>query len=272
MAGTGPTHAQSGQGGRMYQHPITGERAMSVTTILGNGVPKRALTGWAAKSAAQYAVDNMAELARLCDTRQGKAEALQRIKGAPWNQRDSKADIGSAVHDAAERLGLGEQVGVSDFDDEVAPYVQSLVRFWREARPEVVMAEATVWNRKYGYAGTLDLIATLRGAPALAPLTVVDYKTGKRAYPEVALQLAAYSHAEFALLDDGSEHELPGPLASAAVVVLHPARHGNGRYELVPVSVDNRYWLAFLYALEVAMFVTKYSKVALDEPLRLEAR
>lgn len=245
---------------------------MSVTTILGKGVPKPALTYWAAKEAADYAVSNAAEIAKLARSKVGRAEAFQRIKGAPWNKRDGKADIGTAVHDVAEAMAFGDPVDLDAHDPDVARYLVGLIRFFNEWRPDIQAKEMTVWNRTYGYAGTLDLIADLHH-PQLPMLTMADYKTSKGVYAEVALQLAAYANAEFALLNDGSEQEIPGPIRSAAVIHLQPApidregKIGIGRYAVVPMSIDPSMFATFLYAREVAYFETDLSKTAVGDAL-----
>ena len=54
-----------------------------------------------------------------------------------------------------------------------------------------------VYSRTFGFAGTLDAICTIAGRRGL-----LDIKTGRSGvYPEVALQLAAYAHADFCVID-----------------------------------------------------------------------
>src|SRR5208282_6385084 len=53
-----------------------------------------------------------------------------------------------------------------------------------------LMVEFTVVSKKYGYAGTADLLAEVDGV-----LTLVDWKTGKAVYKEAHLQNAAYRNA-----------------------------------------------------------------------------
>src|SRR4029453_3802172 len=72
-------------------------------------------------------------------------------------------------------------------------YLSGLDRFLADHTPGFLAAEQTVYSRRYGYAGTFDLLATLPGHG----LVLVDVKTGNRVYPEVCLQLAAYAPADF---------------------------------------------------------------------------
>jgi hypothetical protein len=53
-----------------------------------------------------------------------------------------------------------------------------------------IAIEQVVYSPKYGYAGTLDLLAEVNGE-----LAVLDWKTGKAVYSEAHLQNAAYRQA-----------------------------------------------------------------------------
>lgn len=272
----GPRHAtNTARGGRLYVHPVTGETATSVTTVLSGGVPKPAIPRWAAKTAAEYVAANINELASLAKTgRQGRSEIIDRVKGAPWRQRDTKADIGTAVHDVAEKMALDPDtpIEISDYDGELHGYLEALVRWHRDWRPEILSSEATVWSRQYGYAGTLDLICRIDipdrdeyGKWAgTRPCMLLDYKTSKGVYGETALQLAAYEKADFVLLDDGTEAEIPRPIDLMGVVHLRPA----GSYGFHPVEVSERWWHCFLWANEIARFSNEDSKTAIGDPLK----
>ena len=69
---------------------------------------------------------------------------------------------------------------------------------WFEAViDEVIGTEQLVVNKKFGYAGTFDLLAVLKGDTVPS---VIDLKTSKDFWPTMALQLAAYREA---LLEEG---------------------------------------------------------------------
>src|SRR3990170_4434209 len=90
----------------------------------------------------------------------------------------------------------------------------------------------------HGYAGTLDAIAKIAGETWL-----IDYKTSKGVYPETALQLAAYGHAEFiGRPGDPTRYAIP-PVDQYGVLHLRPEG-----YELVPMTVDASTFEAFLSA------------------------
>ena len=55
--------------------------------------------------------------------------------------------------------------------------------------------EQTIWSKRYGFAGTFDLLASIDRV-----LTLLDFKTSKAIYPEMHLQNVAYQQA---LIDMG---------------------------------------------------------------------
>jgi hypothetical protein len=81
-------------------------------------------------------------------------------------------------------------------------------------------------------------------------VVLLDVKTGKRVYPEAALQLAAYAAADFLGRPDGTEQPLPA-IEAGAVLHLRP-----GGYQLVPVPIGRAVLEAFLAALAVFRFTT----------------
>lgn len=209
--------------GRWYrwQGPAGQELYLSVTTIISSGVPKKNLPYWAARSVAERAAELLADgtLARLLADHGGNpAPIVALLKEAPWEQRDAAADRGSRVHDAAERAVLRASAGLLDEeapDPDVAPYLDQWRRWCRDYGVEFWAAEAPVFSRRFGYAGTADAIVERDGRRYL-----VDYKTNEKGlYPEVALQLSAYAHADFIGLPDGTEHPMP-ELAGALAVNL----------------------------------------------------
>ena len=216
-------------GGRVYRwtSPEHGEELFtSVTTILSQGVAKPALPNWAARTTAEAAVALTRSGQLQAMVRRDPDEAVRYLKGAPWRDRDGAASRGSRVHDALERAVLraaaGEAAPAEGGDPEVAPYLAGFERWRAEAGAAFYAAEATVFSRRYRYAGTLDAIVTLARDPDV--LVLVDYKTTRSGlHPEVALQLAAYAHADFLGLPDGREHPMP---AVGGAVALHLSPDG----------------------------------------------
>lgn len=245
-----PPLAVSTAQGRVYRHPVTGEEVPSVTTIISGGVPKPALPRWAAKSAAEYACKQWDV---LCDL--DEAERIALIKGAPWRESDKAATLGTEVHDAVDAWCTDRPMPA--WPDGVAPFMEQFVDFLDKRSPEFVENECTVWNRTHNYAGTLDFLAVIGGR-----LTLVDTKTGKGVYPEVALQLAALAHGEFILRPDGTEEPLP-PVDLLGVLHLRPRS-----WALIPVTPGDASWRAFLAAAEVTRWSREQAPKVLGARLK----
>jgi len=73
-----------------------GVKVPGVTTLLSKGLPKPALVNWAARTAAEYAVDNWDELSTA-----PISERLEQIRNAPDASKTAAALRGTKLHDAA---------------------------------------------------------------------------------------------------------------------------------------------------------------------------
>jgi hypothetical protein len=260
-----PKNATTSRTGQRF-YTWRAENYWSVTTIIGGGMPKPALLPWGIKSVAEGAVDDRVVLRAMLDkcTSPGECHTgnyclecertVKYLKGLPYAHRDRAADIGSYVHAAAEAYVLGKPF--PPWPPVVKPRMDAFVRFLGEYRPAFEATEASVYNRTEHYAGTLDAIATIEGRRLL-----FDHKTGKAVYPEVSLQLAAYRHAEFIGMPDGSEAPMPGVDGAA---VLHLPE--SGEYELLEVRADRTVFTAFLYVRECFRFQEQLSKQVILGP------
>jgi len=246
--------------GRYYEWRAEDGKFWSVTTIVNGGLPKPVLVNWAKKFTAEYAIDNYARLGVLLEPspdgfvdREG---ALDWLKNASFRDRDRRGALGTLVHDAAEAYILGKPT--PDWTPDMRPRMFEFMRFLSDHKPDYMdgMVEAPVYNRAERYAGTLDGICDIGGRRVL-----IDYKTGKGVYPEVALQLAAYRHAEFIGAPDGSE--IPMPSVDACVVLHIP---DEGEYQLIEVRADDEVFQAFKYVREVFRFMEETSKRVLLGP------
>lgn len=205
------------------------EQFRSVTTIL-NALGKPWLGAWAAKMVAEYAYDRRTKWEDMT-----KAEAVRLMKGAPWEKRDAAGDVGTAVHHAIEARVLGQSP--PPYPDDIAGHLSHFNRFNDDYRPEWYAAEAAVFSRTHKYAGTLDGIVGIGGKTY-----ILDVKTSKAVYPDTyPLQLAAYAHAEFMGLPDGTEAELP---ALDGGLILHLTATD---YSLIQVRIDEVVFNSFLY-------------------------
>lgn len=225
----------SHNGGRYYQW--RGETFWSVTTLLGV-INKPALPRWAAKLTAETAVEYaQTGLLERTITEAGPDAAIDLLKAAPWARTKEAQERGSAVHDHAERTVLGT---AGDIPDKAAGFADQWVKWRDHYQPEFLASEMTVINRTHAYAGTLDAIVRIGDEN-----WIIDYKTGKDIYPEVSLQLAAYRHAEFGAMPDGTEVELP-EIHRAACLLLRPRS-----YRFEELDASEKSLRAFLHTREV---------------------
>ncbi len=217
----------SAKGSRWYVHPDSGESVPGVTSILGQ-LPKPFLQGWAAKMAAEFAVEHQAAWSTLDDR-----AAIELIKGASRRYTSERADVGSDAHDAFEKIGNGDDPGPIRI--EVDPYVQQFRKFLDDWQPRFMGQELTVWSEKHRYAGSTDAFMFINDTPI-----VVDYKTSKSVYEETALQLAAYRYADHVIDEFGTTSPIPVLEGGA---VLHVREDG---YSLVPMRCDEQVFEVFL--------------------------
>ncbi len=240
---TKPALAKTGSdnGPRRYGWPPLPPHELdvvSVTSILDN-FPKPWLVGWAVKMTAQRAVDDT-DIWQAMVAKDNESGALKYLKDARWASAGGKADRGSVVHAALEAYMAGTYVDPAVVEAELADkrvplklraathkMIDGLMDFLDDEEPEVYWSESTVFSREHGYAGTPDLVCQMRVDGTLQPV-ILDVKTSPRIYDETALQLCAYSRADFVGLADGSEHPLiphlmtPEPIKYGVVVRPKP--------------------------------------------------
>lgn len=223
--------------GRGHSYLLDGAPADGVTWILNKGVAKPALVAWAARESAGYAVDNWTELAEV-----GLAERIRKIEAARFETLKGASVRGTDVHTLALRLAAGETV---DVPDPLEGHVDAYLKFVTDWKPQELLTEVVVGNRKHRYMGTLDTIAHLVDNH----VWVLDWKTGKSGiWSEAALQLAAYRNAEFYLDRDGQEQPMPATDRAGCVWL-----RADG-YDLVPVNTGPETFRTFLYAQQMARF------------------
>jgi hypothetical protein len=258
-AGAPPASVQTPDGRRWYNHSVTQEQFISVTTALG-GVAKPGLAEWYGYKAGELAMEQLPALLRAAMTPPCGMTGPDRCRecitcAARWigeqGRRESarRADEGQRLHFAAKlwiKLGCKPDFE-PEMDDEIRPYFRQFRRFFTDhglTAGDVTMSEVTVLNREHGYAGTLDIGLRVRasaswqaaelaamvtgGIPAGEVYVIVDLKTREKPEdlftPEMALQLAGYRGAETVMHPDGSEEPLPAT-DGGMVVQLHPASY-----------------------------------------------
>ena len=251
-----PRQAIATDKGRFYvwpPDPLEGldvERFISVTNAMDKGIPKPAITRWLQYGCSTFAVDNLELVQQTVKADNGRKAAIDLIAQAPYRESEKALALGSLIHDICECMVLGSPLPA--YDPKHEGFVDAFKAFVHDFEVEFEMTEATVYNRTYGYGGTLDFIATIPGYGRVLgdyKTTKPNFKTGHGIYPETALQLNAYAAAEFVGLPDGSEAPLP-QVDELWGVNLRP-----DGYKVVPVQYDGSVFRTFLYVLQVAQFV-----------------
>jgi hypothetical protein len=273
---TSPKHAHDTNRGRYYTRPGTGEQLVSVTNVLGTCIAKQALVPWAAKIAAEYALDNLPTLARRLRT-DDPTEVRKSISSQVKAYTDKAADLGTRVHTGAEKHVLGTHV--EGDDPEAEPYVQQYLRFiedWGiDIQRDVEAVEITVADPDHGYAGTADLRVRLplkgfadgKVIPADGDERypwLIDFKSSATraatsGYPEYVLQLAGLRYAKEMWLPDDTVTSL-APVAGAAVLNLRQRS-----YAFIPVSADPDAHRVFLNLLEGAKWL--HAREGFEQPI-----
>lgn len=231
-------------GSRFYVHPDNGKKAPGVTSII-NMLPAPYLTYWAAKMTAEAAISNWDVVVRLAES--DPVGAVDYLKGAHTRYTKARAEVGSAAHDLFERMIRGETVRRADPDLE--PYRRHFADFLDKVQPELLGAEDVAWSDTHDYAGSFDALLLIG-----YETVICDWKTSKDAYPSVALQLAAYAHADYVITPDGEQHDMPS-IDAGAVLHITPER-----WELKPVDISHRVFEIFLALRKVFDWDRELSK------------
>jgi len=221
-----------------YKDP-SGNKVPGVTTAAKIANTGDAFVVTAADNVAAWAGDNKDTFADMTPS-QVTAAGKAYFREHRWDA----AERGRTIHMHADALLRGEELDIPD--DDVA-IVDTFLRMAEEWHLEPTNLEAMVISPRWRYCGRLDFLGFANGTPAL-----LDWKTGRSGvWPETALQLAAYRHAELIVGADGVESAMPHVELTAAVWLQ------DDRYELVPLNTEQDVFRSFLYALEAYRFTQR---------------
>lgn len=240
-------------GARHYVHPETGEKAPGVTSILSQ-LPKPFLAPWAAKLAAEWAIDNLASVTDIAS--RDREAAVDMVKGASKRYTAQAAKYGVEVHDYLEAKLLGHPLpALSARGQEFIPAIDTWFDAWQ---PEPVLTEASVWGvcDAGPYAGSFDAIVKIAGEQVL-----IDFKTGKSAHSDAAIQLSCYAAAT-EIIGGG---EIPR-IDAAAVVHVRPTAEGGVKLYPAAIGPDK---VAVFSALYQVWRWSQVEKNALGRPMIL---
>lgn len=253
---------QRKQAGRNHYYVDgNGVKLPGVTTILGNGLPKKALIDWSANATADYAVNNWDELGDM-----PVADRLTKLKRARYDVRDTAAKRGTEVHALAEQLVRGKEVVVPE---ALRGHVEAYVKFLDDFDVQPVLVEFVVASYRYGYAGTADLLAVLMMPDGSKVRWLLDVKTNRSGvFGETALQLAGYRFADIYIDTTTPELTARGGVEEPMLPVdrcgvIHVRADG---YSLVPVEAGKEQLRAFRYVQQVGDFSAD-SRSLIGEPI-----
>ena len=212
-----------------------------VTSVI-KALDKPAIIEWAKRETARCAIDNYDFVADLV-ARGGPDAAKAWLTRIPDFQRDTAAQMGSAIHRMAEEVSRGA-TEIQPSEDEL-PFMLAYRRFVEDYNPKFVSLERMVFSETYGYGGTFDSIAVIAGATFL-----IDTKTSKSVYEETAMQLAALANADWCgLPGDPTQYRIP-PIDRYAVLHIRPDQYARG-YRLIEFRVTDKDFDAFLACLNL---------------------
>lgn len=193
------------------------------------------------KPGLNYWITNNAVKAALAKRGQMESTARKEAKDSPKRVLSDAIQRGIRVHKFAEQYVTENPGEPSD------GYEEAVEAFFMDYRPKPLLTEATVYNPLYSYAGTADLIARINGETWL-----IDYKTSKKMYPEMSLQVSAYGHCPYYLGIDEVGHAIPY-ISKLGVVLFHESG------EVSFKEVQDAY-PAFLNALGLWKWYRNWSK------------
>lgn len=250
-----------------YEVTIDGERTrLDRVTSLLNGEPKPALAYAQTYGAVDAAIERAATFAE--DAADDPEKLRKELAGAVFPQWKKRADTGSAFHARVEAhiLGEGRTPLVPEGVDgiEVGEMFEQFLKWENHYKPEYEAVEVQVLSLEHNYMGTADLLCRIDGQ-----LMLCDWKTTKRdsktggpgVYSSQAMQLAAYTHADY-LIDSRAGVCEPMPAVDAAAVVWI----ARDDYELVPMNVGDETFELFLNVAAVYRGINRKDKNAAGGP------
>ncbi|MFJ9161207.1 hypothetical protein ACIRPS_30905 [Streptomyces griseoviridis] len=249
--------------------PVTAIKYPGVTSIVAM-LPKPFLVWWAARMTAEAAVSNLPAVASIAE--RDEAGAVDYLRNAHSRYTKLRARVGSEAHDLFERMIRGEAIGRVHPDLE--PYREGFAEFLDVVRPELVRAEDIAWSDSHEYAGSFDAILRVRLGEDGKPdhengtwhLLIVDWKTSKSTYPDVALQMSAYAQADKIVAPDGTSEPMPEFDGAA---VLHITPEG---WAFKPVRIDREVFDTFLTLRRVFTWDRETSKSVIGRAIAESAR
>lgn len=171
----------------------------SVTTILGL-LDKPALLGWASNCAVNYIEENLDVIRDTTDVHRGE-EVLETARTAFRTISNDACKSGTMVHNAIENYVNGLDYEYLLETEQSKNGFNAFLSWEMNNHVEWLESEVEIIDTVVGYAGRFDAIARVNGIVYL-----IDFKTSKAIYSEMAIQLCAYRQAYNRVNDNQIEH------------------------------------------------------------------
>ena len=202
-------------------YTVNGKTVYGVTSITGI-IDKPALKYWAVNMGIEYLKENLKPGKALDEIE--ISTLLTEAKSAHTKRLSKAGDIGTLIH---EWLGKYIKARIEKkpipkrpVNKEMQKAIDGFFSWARKNEVKLIASEQKVYSKRYGYAGTFDLFASVNGKK-----TIIDFKTSKEIYPEMFLQASAYLQAK--------EEEL-GKTISGGVSILRLSKENK---EIIPFEV-----------------------------------
>jgi hypothetical protein len=195
--------------GKGFRYTLDGDKVPGVTSVL-KVLPLDALIDWAANTTAEYALDHLAELAKM-----PPSVCLNTLKRSRYLVSDPAKHRGTEVHRYGQSLIEGQALDLDLIPQELRGHVLAYRDWLDDIQPVPLATELLLASREFRYCGLADLVADLPDAitddlviPACRWL--LEVKTNEKGpYPESALQASAYEHADLYVHPEHPDAEQP---------------------------------------------------------------
>lgn len=212
-------------------YTVNGKKIPSVTTVIGRFKDSSFLIPWAYKQGREH--ENLA----AC--------------GLPapntlYEVVNDAANIGTLVHGLVDDDIHGIPYSLDSLDERIISAFNGYLSWKKTSDAIIVATEIPLVSQKYGYGGTPDAIAKVKG-----DLCLMDWKTSARVYTDHLLQLAAYRQ----LWNENNPNDL---LVGGSHILRFDKTHGNFDHHYFP-NLDDAF-KQFLLLLEAYTLDKELSK------------
>lgn len=164
----------------------------SVTTIL-NVLNKPALVEWGVKCACNYMDERLKEIFSKEDfTVESIFQAVNEAREAHNRVKQEAADIGTDAHDWLAQYWLAKldlaPAPAALEEGPVQNCITAALDWVKQHEVTPVAIEQPLYSRIHRITGTADFFGNVDGS-----FSIIDYKSTKAIYPELCLQVTAYS-------------------------------------------------------------------------------